>query len=342
MDTRRPWGVRGLTDSPRAPLVAKAKIGEKGDRGQPKRLDYIIFVEPQTGRRLPEYQAVFGDRPTHFKALLSGDRCEDMIDVAWKRYGAKGLKCRGDGEIGIDRDTGEEIPCAGEFGAPEGQYRCRYANAHDGKPPECKPILSMRLVVPQIPGLGVVQLDTGGVASSIPTLMWQLRMIERATDGHMAGIAIEVAIRAFTDRYGNAAYGWHLTPLSESEAADLRTSFEGLVRIEGQVPTALPALEETPDADLYGLPAPEEEAEEVAVPGIPGDWASKVAAAENAFSAALAAARMPEAKAEQALSAMTRNRATAERGGGWNTYVTWLRRQAQTLGSMAEERASLL
>ena len=47
----------------------------------------------------------------------------------------------------------------------------------------CKPVLSLRLVVPQLPGLGVVQIDTGGAASSIPTLIAQLRLIEQMTKG---------------------------------------------------------------------------------------------------------------------------------------------------------------
>ena len=328
----RPWGVKGLTESPRAPIVAKAKIGEKGDRGQPKRLDYIIFVEPQTGRRLAEYQAAFGDKPTHFKALLSADRIRDMVDVAWKRYGKAGLKCRGDGERGIERETGEQRRCAGDFGS-ESHYTCPFANPQGTKPPECKPVLSMRLVVPQIPGLGVVQLDTGGVASSIPTLMWQLQRIEDATSAHMAGIAVEVGIRAFTDRFGNAAYSWQLTPLMAADAQELRQNIEGLVRIDGQVPKVLPALEEAPDADLYGLPAPgetyaepEEAPQDEPENGIPGEWAVEVNAAESLYKAA--AGKLPAAKGELCLRIMEENHQSAAAKAGWAGYVDWL--EAQT------------
>jgi hypothetical protein len=330
----KPWGVRGLTESPRAPLVAKAKIGEKGDRGQPKRLDYIIFVEPQTGRRLPEYQAVFGEKPTSFKALLSADTIADMVDVAWKRYGKQGLKCRGDGDRGVERDTGEQRECAGDFGA-EGQYRCAYANAQGTKPPECKPVLSMRLVVPQIPGLGVVQLDTGGVASSIPTLMWQLQLIERGTESHMAGIAVEMGIRAFTDRFGNAAYSWQITPLSPENAQELRQNIEGLVRIEGQVPKVLPALQEAPDADLYGLePADEsrqiEAAAEDDLPGVAGEeihneLTERADALEAQLLELMEAANMPQAKRDATEAAMQERRPSGA-DGHWAVYLHWLER----------------
>jgi hypothetical protein len=358
--TTQPWGVKGLTESPRAPIVAKAKIGEKGDRGQPKRLDYIIFVEPQTGRRLPEYQAVFGEKPTSFAALLAADTVENMVDVAWKRFGKKGLKCRGDGDRGYDRETGEARECAGEYNFQDPtQHACPFARPNGDKPAECKPILSMRLVVPQIPGLGVVQLDTGGVASSIPTLIAQLRMIENMTrdrDGHphMAGIAVKVLIRAFRDRFGNAAYSWQLEPLMESDASALRSNIEGLVRIEGQVNmTALPPMDETPDADIYGITeAPEERqieagdhdysAEDGAemdaagqiiadqwTPqtagdepdfGVPGE----VVAAELAYREALGRSPWPEAKRRSKIALMEVNRTKASETGNWSGYVDWL------------------
>lgn len=339
----KPWGIRGLTDNPRAPIVAKAKIGEKGDRGQPKRLDYIIFVEPQTGRRLQEYQAVFGDRPTSFKALLAADTITDMVDVAWKRYGKQGLKCRGDGDRGVDRETGEARQCAGDFGS-DGQYACPFANGQNNKAPECKPVLSMRLVVPQIPGLGVVQLDTGGVASSIPTLMWQLSMIERGTNGHMAGIAVNVGIQAFTDRFGNAAYSWILTPLQADAASELRSNIEGLVRIEGQIPKALPPMDEQPDPDIYGIEAPDSRqigapSETVAPkpvePELPEEWTSVIPGAEALFRAALAAVSAPEAKKAAILAGMDHNRDVAAAMGTWEGYHEWLQQQAARMSKQA-------
>ena len=344
----RPWGVKGLTETPRAPIIAKAKIGEKGDKGQPKRLDYIIFVEPQTGRRLPEYQAVFGERPTSFAALLSADAVEDMVDVAWKRFGKKGLKCRGDGERGFDRETGEARECAGDYDFVDpGRHVCPFARPNGDKQAECKPVLSMRLVVPQIPGLGVVQLDTGGVASSIPTLIAQLRMIENMTrdsEGypHMAGIAVKVMIRAFPDRFGNAAYSWQLEPLQEADASVLRSNIEGLVRIEGQVNMkALPPMDETPDADIYGITeAPESrqieapaDAEPLPTEGpeclaedalddfsVPGE----AVGAELAYREALGRSSWPEAKRTSKLALMEVNRTKASQTGDWNRYVDWI------------------
>ena len=341
----RPWGVLGLTDNPRAPIVAKAKIGEKGDRGQPMRLDYVIFVEPQTGRRLPEFQEVFGERPTEFKALLAGDTLEQNIDVAWKRYGKQGLKCRGDGETGVNRETGEQCQCAGEYNFDDQtKHLCPYARPtkKGGKvsPPECKPVLSMRLVVPQIPGLGVVQIDTGGVASSIQTLVWQLRMIERLTDGHMAGIAVRMSIRAFPDKFGNAAYSWQITPVPEEEAAELRGNVEALTRIEGQIPKELPQIAEQVDSDIYGLPAPASDEggkQEETERRTPTAWLAKVATAEGVLYGAIDRAGLPQAKLESYKRKIQNAYEHAEAGGLWQDYLDWLTSERERLEAYATE-----
>lgn len=358
----KPWGVLGITDDPRPPIVCKAKIGrqvERNGKTYPERLDYIVFVEPQTGRQIPEFQEVFGEKPTSFKALLAGDTLDQNIDVAWKRYGKQGLKCRGDGVSGIDRETGERRECAGTYNfEDQEQHRCPFARpgTRDGKklPPECKPVLSMRLVVPQIPGLGVVQLDTGGVASSIQTLVWQLRMIERQTRGHMAGIAVQMSIRAFPDKFGNAAYSWQLTPLRAHEAEELRGNMEMLTRIDGQVPQDLPALEEAADPDIYGLPAPSSDddipfdtadadpidVEPEAEP--PEELISIIAGAEALFRMATKRVSAPPAKIEAIRQTQFDNRAHAAQTGNWDGYHRWLQSQITKLNREAEKAQGAL
>jgi hypothetical protein len=353
MTDRKPWGILGLTDNPQPPVVAKAKIGQKASKvvngktiEYPQRLDFIRFVEPQTGRELPEYAAVFGAKPTGFNALLAGDTLEQCVDVAWKRFSAKGLKCRGDGVTGFDRETGESRPCAGSYSADPDAYQCPFAKPgeRNGKatPPECKPVLSLRLVVPQIPGLGIVQIDTGGAASSIPTLVWQLRTIEQSTGGHMAGIAVQVHIRAFPDKMGGTAYGWQLTPLLPEQATDLRTHIEGLVRVEAQMPHALPPMDELPEADIYGLPAPGETVQEEQASGepeIPEEWADRIIAGEGMFMQALDAVVAPEAKKAAILAGMEHNRDVAAAMGTWEDYHGWLAQQAERLTKQAEKAA---
>ncbi len=171
MQSSRPYGIKGVTDNARPPVIVKAKIGRKNDKGYPEKLDYISFVEPgEEGTPCPAFE-VLGTRPQSFLGAFPSDETETFVDAAWKRYGKSGLKCRGDGEIGVDRETGEELQCAGEYSKDNPEtHLCPHARPTEKTvngvlkkyPPECKPTLSMRLVVPLAGSMGLVQLDTGG------------------------------------------------------------------------------------------------------------------------------------------------------------------------------------
>jgi hypothetical protein len=358
---QQPRGIKGITDNPRPPVVAKAKIGRMVEHmradgtvvQKPEKLDHIIFVEPQTGNEIEAFRAL-GSEPQSFLAVFPPD-AESTLDAAWKRYGKLGLKCRGDGEVGIDRETGEERQCAGDYNKdhPE-QHLCSFARptvkGNKTYPPECKPTLSMRLVVPLAGALGLVQLDTGGVSSSVPTLWWQIEQLKSYAGGELGGVAVKVSIRPFTTRHG-VSFAWNLSTPSEDELALLRRQFAEIVPVrvigEGAIPRALeaaPPMEETPDADIYGEqpeeeinpsnvevvedpePLPEEpeplNAEPAETPdiGVPGE----VVAAELAYKQALKASVWAEAKQASKIALMEANRGKAEAEGKWSSYVDWL------------------
>ena len=339
----KPRGIKGVTDSPRPPVVAKAKIGRKTEKGYPEKLDYIIFVEP--GENGPEIETfrVLGDKPTSFLAAFPSDDTESFVDAAWKRYGKSGVKCRGDGERGVDRETGEEVQCAGEYNKDNpAAHLCPYdrPTQKNGKtyPPECKPSVSVRLVVPLAGAMGLVQLDTGGVSSSVPTLWWQLDQLSRMSGGQLAGVAIKVGIRAFTTAHG-ISYAWHLETPSPEELATLKRDFERLAPVRVIDRAAIPAAKELPpmseaiDQDVYGLPdeavlpqieAPADEAayEEPTTQsfGIPGDAMQ----AELVYRAALKASTLPQGKRDSAIATMEYNRAKSEREDSWDGYLAWI------------------
>ena len=334
------WGVAGLTDAPRAPIVANAKIGRRNDDGSPQRLDHIIFVEYKTGQPLKEYQRIFGDEPKYFDALLPADTIEAFTDCGRKRWGAKGLKCRGDGITAVDMETGEQRPCAGPWaGRQYERYACEHARptprlARGGEQmkdrttgellwnaPACGPRLTMQLIVPQVPGLGLVQISTGGAESSIPNLVAQLRIIESRAGGRMAGVAVRVKMHAFPDAFGNTAWGWLLEPLDADTAALLRQSIVPLERIGSQIAVDLPPIDEgEQDIDLE----PGSLREIPAATGV-----DPVKAAECAYEDALReSSTLTEAKKLEYLALMRTNREQADKNGTAENYVAWL--QAQT------------
>ncbi len=349
---RRPYGIKGITDRPRPPILAKAKIGRMSAQGYPEMLDHVIFVDPETGAEIAAFRKL-GEKPTSFLAVLPADDMETFVDCAWKRYGERGLRCRGDGERGVERQTGRERECAGPYNKDRpSAHRCRFARPRKKKvgglltehPPDCKPVLSLRLVVPLAGALGLVQLDTGGAASSVPTLFSQLKQLHRASDGHLAGVAVKVIIRSFSGQQG-ICYAWALANPSAHDLSCLEQDFAPLsaVRlVEGDVlptPGELPPLIESIDRDIYGLPAAGRASDNLPlvtwVPAtdivVPAEIAGAVGVAEATFLAQVGLAKLPKAKRDCTLEVVAANRQVAAREASWPAYLSWLTGKAEEL-----------
>ena len=352
----RPCGIKGITDHPRPPVLAKAKIGRMSAQGYPEQLDHVIFVEPETGDEVEAFRKL-GDKPTSFLAVLPADDIETFVDCAWKRFGEFGLKCRGDGEQGVERKTGRERECAGPYNKDNpAAHRCRFARPTKKKvngllaehPPECKPVLSLRVLVPLAGAVGLVQLDTGGAASSVPTLFWQLEQLNRASEGRLAGVAVKVIIRPFSGQKG-VCYAWALANPSAHDISCLKRDFAPLspVRVvDGEVlppPAELPPLIESIDRDIYGLPVARKAREKLPVAKtapatdivVPPEVAAEVRVAEAALWAQVGRAKLPKVKRDCTLEVVAANRQVAAREASWPAYLSWLTGKAEELAAKA-------
>jgi len=101
--------VKGLSERRRLPRLGKVRGGilvtEKTKGGKevsyPKEVDY--FVAP------PEVQAVYGQAPRELDVMFPCEEREIFFPQAFKWWGQLGLKCRGNGEIGVKR-VGDLLP----------------------------------------------------------------------------------------------------------------------------------------------------------------------------------------------------------------------------------------
>ena len=352
----RPYGIKGITDHPRRPVLAKAKIGRMSALGYPEKLDHVIFVEPETGDEIEAFRKL-GDKPTSFLAVLPANDIETFVDCAWKRFGEFGLKCRGDGEQGVERKTGRERGCAGPYNKDNpAAHRCRFARPTKSKvnglltehPPECKPVLSLQLLVPLAGAVGLVQLDTGGASSGVPTLFSQLEQLNRVSEGQLAGVAVKVIIRPFNGQKG-ICYAWALANPSAHDLSCLTRDFAALsaVRVvDGDVlppPGELPPLVESIDRDIYGLPAARKAQEKLALAKtvsttdivVPPEVAGEVRVAEAALWAQVGRAKLPKAKRDCTLEVVAANRELAAREACWPAYLSWLTGKSEELAAKA-------
>ena len=338
-------GVSTISDRPAR--IGKLKIGEKLEKTrqdgstytQPSKLDYIKAVDG-AGNPIESFHAVFGEKPTEFRAVFPSNDPIDFYWEAYRRYGSgTGLVCHGDGRQAIVEETGEtiECPCA-----------CAEPTTKNGKeyPPTCKPVASLSLFLYDVPALGVFQIDTGSL-NSIKNIRWFLSALPGLTAGQYAGIPFRVKIEPFQalhDGRASLAYQWKLDLLPGYKPADLRMAAQEAVD-SFLLPPEMSGgrlLDEAKPEDLYtGLPAAAEEAPEsrqIEAPdqasaggpavdasdpeafGVPGEAAS----AENEYRQVLKASSWSEAKCEAKIRLMLANRAKASETGEWSHYVDWI------------------
>jgi hypothetical protein len=158
--------IAGLTEQRRLPRLGKIRIGikktsEKTGKEYPAAVDY--FVLPESIIKL------FTEHPKELPIMIPTEDDEIWCSQYFKRYSSyRGLTCKGDGTTCwrmIDTETGEmagkdtkdivwkkDIPCSGR--------NCPYYVAE-----ECKEVMCLQFIMPDIPGLGVWQIDTSSINS---------------------------------------------------------------------------------------------------------------------------------------------------------------------------------
>jgi len=126
----------------------------------PSAVDY--FVCP------PVVQGVFGEKPRELRILIPLEDEERWASQYYRCYSrTRGLVCKGDGEQAtclVDIATGamawkddakavsmRPVPCKGQDCPDYGE--------------KCKEVMNLQFMLPEVPGLGIWQIDTGSINS---------------------------------------------------------------------------------------------------------------------------------------------------------------------------------
>lgn len=159
--------ILGLSDEVRLPRLGKIKLGYKHpEKGYPVKTEYFVF--PKEHSDYAELVRIFGEKPKELRILIPVEDEELWASQYYKSYNRTyGLVCKGDGETAmrmINLKTGElpdkepgtvelrEMPCPGK-------------DCPDYKAKKCQEVMNLRFILPEIPGLGVWQIDTGSINS---------------------------------------------------------------------------------------------------------------------------------------------------------------------------------
>lgn len=155
--------INGLSTARRLPRLGKIHLGYKHpQKGYPVKTDY--FVCP------PEVHKIYGEQPKELPIFIPVEDDEKFASQYYRAYSqTRGLICKGDGELanrlcrkGTDKMADKEaeevemktVPCMGK--------ECEYYKYN-----KCKPIMNLQFMLPEVPGLGVYQIDTSSVNSII-------------------------------------------------------------------------------------------------------------------------------------------------------------------------------
>jgi len=241
--------IDGVSDKRWLPRLGKIRLGLKKE-GQkapyPMATDYFVCPD--------EVKAVFGEQPKELKIMFPNDDMELVAPQFLKCYSySQGLICRGNGRTcrrKVDTDTGDfanrdtkHWELVDSVCDPSG---CPMLPAK-----QCRRVMSLLFILPDVPGLGVYQLDTSSFYS-IVNLNSQLApdgFLRNFTKGRIAFIPLTLAVEPQeVTPPGIGRKTVHiLTVRAEVKLADI-------IRISRQRPTQvlLPTLnEEEPPEDLY-------------------------------------------------------------------------------------------
>lgn len=330
--------IANISNIRRLPRLDMIRLGIKkeGDRGPyPQAVDYFVCPD--------EVKAIYGDKPTELDIMFPADDLELVAPQWYKCYSySQGLICRGDGKKcwrKVDVHTGDfanrdtrEWETAVGICEPE---HCPMIGSK-----QCRRMMSLLFILPEVPRLGVYQLNTSSIYSII-NINSQLApdgFIRPFTKGKISFIPLKLSIgsQVVTPPGVGRKIVQTLKLWADVKLADI-------IRISRQRPyqVLLPTVaEEEPPEDLYpgevleqaeetGDTAEKEwealsqgsEADASPTPATPADMVKEGAAG--------AGAEVPKEKVSAA--AEEKPPEEAIEGEGFQIDLTWLRESKKVL-----------
>ncbi len=154
--------IKGLSEQVRIPRLGKIHLGYKDEKkkGAPTATDY--FVCP------PEVVAIYGDKPTALPIMIPVEDEDIWASQYYRAYSnTRGLTCRGDGETCrrmIDTETGAMANRDTKTVAWK-EGNCAGRECPDYQAKKCSEKMCLQFMLPEVPGIGVWQIDTGSINS---------------------------------------------------------------------------------------------------------------------------------------------------------------------------------
>lgn len=183
--------IKGISEARQLPRLGKVRLGiqveGKSGKSYPKAVDH--FVVP------PEVAKVFGEDPKELRIMFPVENEEDFAPQWYRCYsGARGLICKGDGVM-ADRCFDKQTGALATGKSPETvrkEVGCPGPKCPEILKKQCRPVMNLMFLLPEVPGLGVWQLDTSSFYS-IRNVNSAVEML-KGLHGHIAGIPLVLSV----------------------------------------------------------------------------------------------------------------------------------------------------
>ncbi|MDD5701031.1 MAG: hypothetical protein PHU23_03180 [Dehalococcoidales bacterium] len=159
--------IAGLSEHRRLPRIGKIRLGikvpnAKDDGEHAKAVDYFVLPE-NLKPFFPE------EKLTQIPIMIPVEDDEVWCSQYYKCYSSyRGCTCRGDGVTAsrmIDTATGDKAGRGTKDIVWKRDFTCSGRQCPDYISGDCKEVMNLQFIMPDIPGLGVWQIDTSSVNS---------------------------------------------------------------------------------------------------------------------------------------------------------------------------------
>jgi hypothetical protein len=148
--------IRGISEVIRLPRLGKIRLGVK------KEADGTLYPEPTDYFVCPEeVKKVFGEKPRKLRIMFPTNDPAQWASQYLRCYSESNrLVCRGNGKTAVARVIGINDTELRE-------KQCIPMNCSAYQQEMCRPVMNLQFLIPQCPGFGVYQLDTGSYHSMV-------------------------------------------------------------------------------------------------------------------------------------------------------------------------------
>lgn len=159
--------IKDLSESVRFPRLGKIHLGTRHpEKGYPMKSDHFVF--PKDHSDYEKLVKVFGEETKELRILIPTEDEEQWATQYYKAYNQTyGLVCKGDGEAAmrmVDTKT-KKLPSKETKTVTLREISCLGKECPAYKAKKCHEVMNLKFIIPEIPGLGVWQIDTGSINS---------------------------------------------------------------------------------------------------------------------------------------------------------------------------------